>query len=394
MGTRRFHIATEEEIRSGLVTDVYFERTQRILEAREIHKHVVAEMFVRSLPQGWQWAVLCGVEEVTHLFEGIQGVNVYAPPEGTIFHPLEPVLTVEGEYTLFGTLEATFLGLLCQASGIATKAARCRLAAGNDRILLSFGARRMHPAIAPMIERAAYIGGCDGVSSLAAAEQLGIPPTGTMPHALILLIGDTVEAARAFHEVIEPHVKRIALIDTFGDEKFEALRVAEALGPALYGVRLDTPASRRGDLLAILREIRWELDLRGYDHVKLFVSGGVDEHLIQQVNDVCDGYGVGTAISNAPTIDFSFDIVEIEGQPIAKRGKASGAKHLVRCPTCGHSIVLPRKIAPKTCPACGSRQASLTRPLIRNGEIVAPLPHPTEIRRYVLDQLHRLTVEL
>lgn len=128
---------------------------------------------VTGLPEGWPWAVLAGVEEVAHLFDGLP-VNVWMPPEGTVFRAGEPMLTVEGNYATFGRFETIFLGLMCQASGIATRAARCRIAAG-DRVLLSFGARRGHPAIAPMIERACYIGGCDGVSTILATDVIGVP---------------------------------------------------------------------------------------------------------------------------------------------------------------------------------------------------------------------------
>ncbi|CUS91929.1 Quinolinate phosphoribosyl transferase, C-terminal domain, partial [Candidatus Kryptonium thompsonii] len=133
---------------------------------------------------------------------------------------------------------------------------------------------------------------------------------------------------KAFDEIIDPKVPRIALIDTFTDEKFEAIRIAEALKDKLYGVRLDTPSSRRGNFLAILKEVRWELDIRGFKNVKIFVSGGVDEEIIKQLNEVVDAYGVGTTISSAPVLDFAMDIVEIEGKPMAKRGKLSGEKQV------------------------------------------------------------------
>src|SRR3970040_2681655 len=98
-----------------------------------------------------------------------------------------------------------------------------------------------------------------------------------MPHALILVLGDTVEAIKAFDEVLNKKVKRVALLDTFNDEKFEPLRVAESMNGKLYAVRLDTPASRRGNFYRIFEEVRWELDLRGFKDVKLFASGGVVE---------------------------------------------------------------------------------------------------------------------
>ncbi len=180
---KRFHTATDEEIRAGRVTDVYFDRTVRILREKGKDKVVAAEVRARALPNGWPWGVLAGMEEVLNLLEGME-VDVWGLPEGTVFHAYEPVLTISGLYTRFAVYETPILGFLCQASGIATAAARCRIAAG-ERTLLSFGARRMHPAIAPMIERSAYLGGCDGVSTLLAADLIETEPSGTMPHALI-----------------------------------------------------------------------------------------------------------------------------------------------------------------------------------------------------------------
>lgn len=386
---KRFHTATDEEIRAGRVTDVYFDRTVRILREKGKDKVVAAEVRTRALPNGWAWGVLAGMEEVLRLLEGME-VEVWGLPEGTVFHAYEPVLTISGLYSRFAIYETPILGFLCQASGIATAAARCRIAAGQ-RTLLSFGARRMHPAIAPMIERAAYIGGCDGVSTLLAADLIAVEPSGTMPHALVLVMGDTVEAMQAFHEVLEPKVKRVALIDTFQDEKFETLRVAEALGEALFAVRLDTPSSRRGDMLEILREVRWELDLRGYQHVRLFVSGGLGEEEILRLNPFADGYGVGTHLSNAPTVDFALDIVELEGTPLAKRGKRSGRKALYQCAGCGARRVVPWAAAPEAC-ACGGSWERLDRPLLQDGQVVVDLPPASAIRARVLEQLKGLSL--
>ncbi|MHB8842621.1 MAG: nicotinate phosphoribosyltransferase, partial [Candidatus Aquicultor sp.] len=214
---------------------------------------------------------------------------------------------VSGIYTDFAVYETSMLGLVCQASGIATRAARCKQVAG-ERQVVSFGARRMHPAISPMIERNAFIGGCDGVAVAKSAELIGEQPVGTMPHALIIVFEDEIAAYKAFDEIIDPGVRRVALIDTFDDEKFGALKAAYALGDHLYAVRLDTPSSRRGNFLKILQEVRWELDLRGFDFVKLFCSGGLDEKKIAVLNEYADAYGVGTYISSAPVVDFSFDI--------------------------------------------------------------------------------------
>ncbi len=284
--------------------------------------------------------------------------------------------------------ETAMLGLICQASGVATKAARMRLAAG-DRGVVSFGARRMHPAIAPMIERAAYIGGCDGVAVIASAELIESDPMGTMPHSLILCFGDTVEAARAFDDVIDRKVRRVALIDTFNDEKFEAVRVAEAMGKRLYGVRLDTPKSRRGDFYRILEEVRWELDLRGFGHVKLFVSGGLDEAEVARLKPVADAFGVGTAISNAPVVDFAMDIMEVEGRPFAKRGKWSGAKDVLTCGRCGKRAIVPLAARAKRC-RCGGGFESLFIQLIKGGRLCAKLPKPAKIRQRAIQGIKGL----
>lgn len=380
----RFHVASEEEILQGKVTDVYFLRAKEILKKKKIHRRVKAEFVVKKFPEGWPYGVLAGIEEASRLLSDLP-VTVRAMPEGTLFGEWEPVMDIGGDYLDFMEYETALLGFLCQASGIATKASRFRKLA-EERLLLSFGSRRVHPALAPMVERSAYLGGCDGVSSVKGASFIGIEPTGTMPHALILLLGSSEKAIRAFHQILDKKIKRVALIDTLADEKFEALEVAKALGKNLYGVRLDTPASRRGNFAEILKEVRWELDLRGYSHVKLIVSGGLDEENIPKLNPFADGYGVGTSISCAASVDFAMDIVEIEGKPLAKRGKSSGAKQVLRCQKCYHSLVVPtNKRPPKRCP-CGGAQKGLLEKVVEKRK-VRPLPHITQIRKYVLTQL-------
>ena len=387
----RLLVASPEEIAAGRVTDVYFERTRQILQARGIRKRVRAEIMVKSLPRGWPWALFAGLDEATELLSGLP-VSVRAVAEGTAFTPYLPVMEIEGDYLDFGVYETAILGCLCQASGIATAAARCA-SLSHGRPVISFGARRMHPSIAPMIERNAYIGGCSGVAAVKSAEVLGISPTGTIPHALVILMGDSVKATTAFHLVVDPSVPRVALVDTFGDEKFEAMAVAEALGDDLYGVRVDTTSSRRGDFLRILKEVRWELDLRGHSKVKIFASGGITEREILRLNEVVDAYGIGTAISGAPTVDFSLDIVEVEGQPVAKRGKMSGGKELYRCENCGLDVTRPLGETAPSCLTCGGSTRGLLETLLEDGARTRPPESPGTIRQRVLSALERLTVE-
>ncbi|HDJ97015.1 MAG TPA: nicotinate phosphoribosyltransferase, partial [Thermofilum sp.] len=267
--TKRFLYATFDELKNAETTDVYFIRTKKILKEKGLYDtRVYMEVTVSSFPDNYKWAVYAGLREVVKLFEGLEGVNLYSIPEGTVLKSRDyygyriPVMVVEGPYGVFVEYETPLLGFLASASGIATKAARVKKAAG-DSIVLSFGARRQHPALAPFVEYYAYIGGADGVSAVKGAELLGIEATGTMPHSLLIIFravkGDHTQAWLAFDEVVDPKVKRIALVDTFLDETEEALRAAKLLGERLWGVRLDTPSSRRGDFAEIIREVKWKL---------------------------------------------------------------------------------------------------------------------------------------
>ena len=392
-----FHTATDEDIKGGRTTDVYFQRTKRILRARGRERvHALAEVTTGSLPEGHQWGVLCGVEEAARLLEGLP-VDVYSMPEGSVFHGFDslgirsPVMTVEGAYVDYCEYETPLLGLVCQASAVASRAAYVRVAAG-DKPVIAFGIRRIHPVLAPAMDRAAYIGGMDGVSSIMGAEACGIEPTGTMPHALMIVFGDQVEAWKAYDEVVEPDSPRIILVDTYYDEKTEAIMAAETLKERLHGVRLDTPGSRRGDFPKIVKEVRWELDLRGFRDVKIFVSGGLNEKTVADLSEAgADAFGVGTWVSGAPTLDFAMDIVEVDGRPHAKRGKLGGRKQVWRCTECLMDAVKPADQPAPRCRVCGGDTEPMLKPLLKKGELVEPLPEPTEIRESVLGQLEKLT---
>ncbi len=379
-------IPTREEILRGETTDIYFRRTMEVLRASGRDRtRVLAEGFVKHFPGCYPYGIFSGRDEMLSLFSGRE-VDIDAMTEGTLFFPGEPVFTVEGPYGAFCEMETAMLGTVCQASGIATAASRVKHAAGGKQVL-SFGARRMHPALSTLIDRNAFIGGADGVSVIRSASFLGETPQGTMPHALILVFGDTVEAMRAFDATVDPAVPRVCLIDTLQDEKFEAVRIAEALGERLAAVRLDTPGSRRGDFRKILEEVRWELDLRGFGHVRLIASGGLGEEEVRDLRDAADGFGVGTSLSNAATIDYALDIVEVEGAPLAKRGKSSGRKQVFACAACGGRAVLPAARSGKAC--CGAPMEPLLLPAMRAGRAFADAEAPQAVRERVLRQVRR-----
>ena len=379
-----FNTADAKDITDGRITDVYFERTLKILRAKGINPVVKAEFIAKTFPEDWDYAVFAGLDEAARLMKDLP-IKVRALREGTLFYPVEPVMEIEGRYLDFCVYETAILGLICQASGIATKASRFKKLAG-DRPVISFGARRMHPVLAPMIERNAYIGGCDGVAVVKSGEIIGEDPMGTMPHALIICMGSTVDAIKAYDEILEPELKKVALIDTFLDEKFECLNVAGAMGEKLFAVRFDTPASRRGDFYRILEECRWELNLRGHENIRFYVSGGIKEEDIPRLNPVVDGYGIGTSISNAPVVDYSMDIMEMDGRPVAKRGKWSGSKRLLRCRLCHKDKIVPHNNEQYNC-GCGGTFDDVLIPVLDNGKYLIDMPSHKAIREFVLRQV-------
>jgi nicotinate phosphoribosyltransferase len=327
-GAPRFLPAAD--VLAGDTADVYFERARRILAAEGLDPVVTMEVFAR------EEAVLCGAEEALAYLRAIFGGQgqadgdpsplVESLHDGDRIAPKEVVMRITARYSSFGLYETAILGILSQSTGWATAARRIVEAAAPIPVI-GFGARHVHPSVADQMDYASVVGGCVGASTPAGARLAGLAPTGTMPHALIIIFGDTVRAAEAFDRHIDPDVPRIVLVDTFKDEAEESLRVADALGDRLWGVRLDTPAERGRVTADLVKEVRARLDLAGHERVKIVVSGGLDIDRIgyfKESGAPIDSFAVGSAISDASPIDFTGDLKEIDGQPVAKRGRIPG----------------------------------------------------------------------
>jgi len=362
-----FDIVPPEAIAEGRATDAYFDRTVETLEHADRNPHVVAEVTADQFATG-EWELLAGVKDAAHLFEG-RAVDVDAIREGRLFDG-GPVMRIEGPYLEFCRLETALLGFLSHATGVATAALEARRAA-PDSTVLSFGSRHVHPSIGAMIERSALLGGLDGFSNVAAGDVIGREAGGTMPHALLICFGRGEQEAawRAFDEAAGPDVPRVALVDTYSDEVDEAVRAAEAVD-ALDSVRLDTTGSRRGDFEHIVREVRWTLDAKGFEDVDILVSGGLGPAQLRELREHVAGFGVGSHVSNADPTDFSLDLVEVEGELAAKRGKLTGKKDVYRTDDGGHHVALADGSAaggPTAPPVDGE---PLLDPLVREGEVV------------------------
>jgi len=311
----------------GTTADVYFPRTRDVLETMGLDP-VVSMLFFPSRA-GRLW----GLDQVMQLLgeAGFVG-ELLSVPDGAHFEPGESVLVLRGAYSTFGIYETALLGMLSSGSGWATAAEQCVTAARGVAVI-SFGARHIHPNVAPIMDAAAVAAGCASCSSTLGAMLAGVEPSGTMPHALMLIAGDTVRAAEGFDASMPPDVPRIVLVDTFTDEAVESVRVATALGDRLQGVRLDTPRERGGVTVELVREVRARLDAAGFETVTIFVSGGMTPERIgafREAGAPVDGFGVGSYIARATPIEFTADIREIDGVPVSKRGRLPGLGDITR----------------------------------------------------------------
>ena len=200
----------------------FFLKTRDVLRAAGLlETPVVAEVFARKS------GVFAGAEEVLRLFRTLPNPpQVESLKEGSTFAAKEVLMRITGTYESFGMYETVLLGMLASSTGWATAAREC-VEAAEGRNVLCFGARHVHPAIAPVMERAAKIAGCSAMSCILAAKLCGEEPKGTVPHAAILLMGDTVKLAKVYDEQMPAEEPRIVLVDTFKDEA-EALALANA----------------------------------------------------------------------------------------------------------------------------------------------------------------------
>lgn len=390
MKDRKLLIPTEEEILNGECTDIYFPRAMQILKAKGLDDtEVVMEAYLKKFPdENYNFGMFTGIHEVVTMLHEVakfngSSIDVYAMEDGEIFFPEEPVLQIVGKYKDFGIYENSILGFICKAPGIATKAARVRIAA-KDKYVMSFGTRRVHPSLAPTVERTCYIAGFDGVSNVKGAELIGLEPVGTMPHAYIIIVGDSGKAFKWYDEEMPPEVPRTALVDTWSikQETFIAL---ETLGEKLDGIRID-----RDDLESLGKEMRWELDRRGGKDVKLCASGGLDEYSVARLSKIYDILGVGTSVADAPTMNFALKIID----PGAKVGNRSGRKFILRGENymdrvyMMHDLDDPYKIQRE------QGGELLLKPWIEEGKKVKTLEPEDVIRKRNLEVLYSLPDDL
>lgn len=329
-----FHLPVEQ-IKSGFYSDIYFLRTQEILHQANQHPRITVQIFQRD------YAMLCGMDEAIALIKQCafhpENIKIKALHDGDKIAPWETVMTIEGDLCDFAHLETVYLGIIARQTKVATNTCRA-VEAADGKPVLFFPSRFDHYAVQEGDGYAAKIGGMAGISTPANAVAWDVEAAGTIPHSLIAACGgDTLRATQLFDEYMDPKINRVALVDFNNDCVNTSLQVAHALGDKLYGVRLDTSDKMVDKSLIgqmghfkptgvneqLVRNVREALDKEGFNKVKIMVSGGFNPErirLFEQNHVPVDVYAVGSNIF-ATNVDFTADIVLVDGKSCAKAGR-------------------------------------------------------------------------
>ncbi len=329
-----------EKMRAGWYTDAYFNHTRAALLQDDRHPQVVMQVFQKKN------SYLGGMDEAIAILklcaDDYDALVVRALHDGDEIEPYEPVLTIEGDYTTFAHLETAYLGVLARRTLITTNVVNVLRAAGGKPVIF-MAARHDHHRVQTGDGYAAYVAGQIvgteiGVTTDEQASWWGGRGLGTVPHALVSAFGgDTVAAATRFADWAPDDMNVTVLVDFENDSVRTALEVAHALGPRLWGVRLDTSEAlvdrslweELGDFRPtgvnprLVRKVRAALDEEGFERVRIVVSGGFTVEKIREFERdgvPVDAYGVGSSLIRGSN-DFTADIVVADGRPAAKEGR-------------------------------------------------------------------------
>jgi len=334
-----------DRIRAGYYSDAYFVLTKSLLEAEGDHPQVTMQVFQKHD------SVLGGIDEAIAILKACSGhekdgtwisgwdqLKVHALHEGDRIAPRETVMTIEGDYSLFAHLETPYLGVLARRSLI-MRNVREVVEAARGKQIFYFPARHDHWLVQTGDGWSAHVAGAIGVSTEAQASWWGGRGIGTVPHGLIAAYGgDTVKAAVKFTEHFYGQMNITVLVDFENDSVRTALQVAQALGPKLWGVRLDTSEqlvdrslqeemggfTPTGVNPRLVEKVRGALDGAGFPDVRIVASGGFNADRISEFEAkgvAVDAYGVGSSLIRGEN-DFTADVVKLDGRPGGKVGRA------------------------------------------------------------------------
>jgi len=406
---------------SPLLTDLYqFTMLETYLQ-NGMDKTAVFEFYVRKLPENRGFLIATGLDSVLSFLSNFEFSpveidylaqtkrfspklldylstcrfygDVYALPEGTVCFANEPLIRIVAPLPVAQLVETRVMNFLHFETTIASKAARCVLAAGGKG-LVDFGLRRTHGAEAGILAaRSTYISGFAGTATVIAEKLYGIPIFGTMAHSYIEAFGSEEEAFVAFGRANPNNVT--LLIDTYDTLKGARAAVNAARRLSKEGIRTQAVRLDSGDFLALSKEVRSILDQNGLPEIRILVSGNVDEIMIRQLladGAPIDAFGVGTKLDtseDAPYMECAYKLMEYDGKPRLKKssGKATlpGRKQVLRRLQDG--IMVGDLVAEE-----GDQQegAPLIAKVMDQGKRLSPPSNPAEIAVYTKSQLQSL----
>ncbi|KAI5916409.1 nicotinate phosphoribosyltransferase [Thauera sp. 2A1] len=414
---------------SALLTDLYELTMLQAYHDEGLHDSAVFELFVRELPLQRRFLMLAGIEQMLDYLENLRFTtaeldwlhgsgrfrssfldglrdfrftgDVHAMREGTMFFGNEPVLRIEAPIGEAQFVESRLINLINYCSLVATKAARCVLAA-PDRLLVDFGLRRAHAGEAGLLAaRASFLAGFAGSATVLAGQRYGVPVFGTMAHSYIEAHELESDAFEQF-SLSQPGNVTL-LIDTYDTEAAAAKVVAlapslKARGVNLLSVRLDS-----GDLAEHARRVRTILDAGGLPSVRIFASGNLDEYRITALlaaGAPIDGFGVGTQLTtsaDAPALDSAYKLQAYAGQARRKRseGKATwpGAKQVWRSVD-GEGRLAGDVVSLADEPSPDGNWEPLLHPVMRRGRRLVPPEPLAALRTHAASELARLPAAL
>lgn len=410
---------------SPLLTDLYqFTMMETYLQT-DMDKTAVFEFYIRNLPNNRGFLVAAGLDSVLSFLENMHFSSeeidyltqtgrfskklltylsscrfrgdVYALPEGTVCFANEPLIRVVAPLPVAQLVETRLINLLHFETTIASKAARCVLAAGG-KALVDFGLRRAHGAEAGILAaRSTYICGFSGTATVIAEKLYGIPIFGTMAHSYIEAVGNEEEAFVAFAKANPNNVT--FLIDTYDTVRGAKYAVNAARRLLKEGIKVQAVRLDSGDLLALSKEVRSILDQNGFPDIRILASGNVDELMIRKLaaeGAPIDAYGIGTKLDtseDAPYMECAYKLMEYGGKPKLKKsaGKATlpGRKQVIRCYENGTMV---KDIV--TVEGDMQEGTPLVEKVMSEGSRLKPSPVLTEIAAYTKGQLQSLPEHL
>ena len=273
--------------------------------------------------------IFCGIQEVKTLLHRVlpeANRDAWALEEGATVSAGEVALRVTAPYSAIGLYETAICGTLSHCSGWATASHECVTAAAGIPVI-SAGARYVHPAVAGVMDYAAMVGGCVSCATHVGSKLAGTTPSGSIPPDVVLIFGDSLKAMQAFDKHLPQEISRVAPVNVMRDEAEESLALARSLRLRLRGVVLDVLRTNGEIKPHTVKEVRSRLDQAGFSHVEVFISGDLDCDRIKafvEEGAPVTAFEVGSYISCAPPLGFRADIHEVDGKPMARRGRIPG----------------------------------------------------------------------